>query len=703
MLTEEQLAALIDSLTNVERLVLVGDPRQLPPIGAGRPFVDIIRLLEPAKVESLFPRCGTGYAELTIPRRQQHVSGYLREWAERWVASNAGVACRERDLPVDSVNRSIAGRCRHWYADVAILEQKDFDYLRGEFTPGPNGTQTAPSASQALRALWNAGDLTRVTLLGSTLTSILQQNTSNLTQNFQSLGSVRESEQLRVIGIAQEHEGGPYYIRGVLLDASKLYAVATSDNLANSSSDYSSLASQDQNLPEVFWDYGKTISIADLANTPVGQTATLWEKAQIEPLFPNPGLITKKDIDQAVGKTAPFDTNLTHSTRTIFDRSKIFNQSTASDLGKLAQMEPFWHVTIQQASFSYTDSKPSELDSQIGANFGGVSNPNVVTPHSSTISFVYDDRVEYYLKRGTCGFCLADFGADAQINVTRSAQGSTTPPPALPPVTTSGAVVPTTSISYPANTYVLSPFFETQTKVESFWKPLVFRPGLFTTQVLQVQQFLPSSTTATTTTPAIDFELNQDRTYTAGSGLGTRLESNDYNYLELGYSFQRSFDVLSSISEPGQTACLLTSTMTVTKCASTLPGVAGIPLSANYSDYSQQGGYFLGMLTLPFFPKPVKKTLFLCQGTAYGNFFAYGRSTSSSALTHYAFAMNNTFQIALPANSTFGPSYNLFYFQANEHEIGESLHRRSFSAQVNYSFDWHTGLSVRKSLLGKVQ
>jgi hypothetical protein len=71
MLTEEQLAALIDSLTNVERLVLVGDPRQLPPIGAGRPFVDIVKLLEPANVGSLFPRCGASYAELTIPRRQQ--------------------------------------------------------------------------------------------------------------------------------------------------------------------------------------------------------------------------------------------------------------------------------------------------------------------------------------------------------------------------------------------------------------------------------------------------------------------------------------------------------------------------------------------------------------------------------------------------------------------------------------------------------
>lgn len=46
MLTEEQLAALLDSLSGVERFILVGDYRQLPPIGAGRPFVDIKAYLE---------------------------------------------------------------------------------------------------------------------------------------------------------------------------------------------------------------------------------------------------------------------------------------------------------------------------------------------------------------------------------------------------------------------------------------------------------------------------------------------------------------------------------------------------------------------------------------------------------------------------------------------------------------------------------
>lgn len=70
MLTEEMLAALIQALKGVHRLILIGDPRQLPPIGAGRPFVDIVKHLAPEGVTEKFPRVGPGYAELTIRRRQ---------------------------------------------------------------------------------------------------------------------------------------------------------------------------------------------------------------------------------------------------------------------------------------------------------------------------------------------------------------------------------------------------------------------------------------------------------------------------------------------------------------------------------------------------------------------------------------------------------------------------------------------------------
>lgn len=64
MLTEEMLAATIDALDGVERLILCGDPRQLPPIGAGRPFVDLVALLRDSTSS------GAGLAELRTGRRQ---------------------------------------------------------------------------------------------------------------------------------------------------------------------------------------------------------------------------------------------------------------------------------------------------------------------------------------------------------------------------------------------------------------------------------------------------------------------------------------------------------------------------------------------------------------------------------------------------------------------------------------------------------
>jgi hypothetical protein len=69
MLTEHQLAALLDAIepASVERLILVGDPRQLPPIGAGRPFVDIIRHIRGRPPVNALLR---GLAELKIVRRQ---------------------------------------------------------------------------------------------------------------------------------------------------------------------------------------------------------------------------------------------------------------------------------------------------------------------------------------------------------------------------------------------------------------------------------------------------------------------------------------------------------------------------------------------------------------------------------------------------------------------------------------------------------
>lgn len=89
MLTEEMFAALLEGLSGVHRFILVGDTAQLPPIGAGRPFVDIVRKLQPDDIESKFPRVAPGYVELTIPRRQGATSREDMQLAT-WFAARSG-------------------------------------------------------------------------------------------------------------------------------------------------------------------------------------------------------------------------------------------------------------------------------------------------------------------------------------------------------------------------------------------------------------------------------------------------------------------------------------------------------------------------------------------------------------------------------------------------------------------------------------
>lgn len=72
MLTEEMFAGILKLVdSHAERIIFIGDPNQLPPIGAGRPFVDLINYLEnahPNKVATLKTemRQGSGGDDLSF-------------------------------------------------------------------------------------------------------------------------------------------------------------------------------------------------------------------------------------------------------------------------------------------------------------------------------------------------------------------------------------------------------------------------------------------------------------------------------------------------------------------------------------------------------------------------------------------------------------------------------------------------------------
>ncbi|MGY1683385.1 ATP-dependent DNA helicase [Geodermatophilus sp. SYSU D01176] len=86
MLTEDMLAALCDALVPPDRFILVGDPRQLPPIGAGRPFVDLERAGR-ERHDGGWPQVAPGWAALTVLRRQK---GRLRDdlMLARWFSGD---------------------------------------------------------------------------------------------------------------------------------------------------------------------------------------------------------------------------------------------------------------------------------------------------------------------------------------------------------------------------------------------------------------------------------------------------------------------------------------------------------------------------------------------------------------------------------------------------------------------------------------
>ncbi|MCI8383845.1 MAG: AAA family ATPase [Clostridia bacterium] len=71
MLTEEMFGALLEAISHAKRIIFVGDPNQLPPIGAGRPFVDLVDLLKEGVPKNANPKVGNCYGELQIVRRQQ--------------------------------------------------------------------------------------------------------------------------------------------------------------------------------------------------------------------------------------------------------------------------------------------------------------------------------------------------------------------------------------------------------------------------------------------------------------------------------------------------------------------------------------------------------------------------------------------------------------------------------------------------------
>jgi hypothetical protein len=555
------------------------------------------------------------------------------------------------------------------HADAAFLQHRDF-YDQCNYEGPASGP---PSAEMVERVLWNSGYLTRVSASGATLRAILQASDKLAEQEKSSTNEpVERNRDLVYLGITKSKSNGLYYINGAALEDSKIYSIATSDQLALGDSAYPQFSQVDLVLPTVFTGLDKkTFEIAQLtlASKPFGGK-------------PDPLPRVKVVAAGLALATPPSVTGPKPSLNPFKPTPDPFKPSTRGELA--VQDRNFLTMTLQQASIGYTNSNPNQTDANINHNLAGVTNPNVAAPHSDNLSYSDSFRLVYQWTK------YWDFGLDQIITFARSRQGSLT---ASAQMTPTGQPVPPESINLSANTLIVSPFIDLQPHRYQKHLKAVARPVTFSTGLSRTLQFL------TTKTPGEVYELNLRRQENWQPSVGARYEWNNLNFFETGYLNQTARNVVSALTVNGKTTPLTAGT-TVSEVANVVPnpGSTAIP---TYATFHQQGAYWLGMYTHRFRPnaKTVKVTY---QGITYGNFLAYGAADrTSTALTRYAAELSNSLQIQLWGNVSLGPSYNLFWFQDQSHNVGNSLTRRDWNVQLNYSFDWHQGLEWKDALEGK--
>jgi hypothetical protein len=576
-----------------------------------------------------------------------------------------------------------------------------------------------PKDAVTTEALWKAGRLARVSLLGSTLQTLLQQNDTLEKKTFQSQRDTILSQQLKIVGIFKD-KNGDYYINGMKLMASQVYSVATNDQLANSTSDYSQLASKDLDAPDL---YPIRSSIGPIYNDTC-EIAYIGSQA----LQANPKSCLKSSPTELLTETAletfypyPFTPSAqAESVQPAFTYSnRTSNVAPQSPTENLAQTRPYFRATMQQLAGSYALNKPNQTSASIGNNLAGVTNPNVASPYSRNWSVLQGARVEWYEPHARNGFpWFQDWGVDTQVNLAQSIQGSLTPS-SKATATTTGQTIPTNSISITGNTLGFSPFLEFQPANHPDWKPLVTR-FLYSRNLWSQQSYLtgcattsPTCNYMTATPPPTSYEffLSQTQSSFYGGSAGARYERNDFQYVELGYIEQKQTNVLSALmfnpgpnyptpsttpkclSDPSGTAdtCQLTGNETPTAFAMGIYPALGSSITPTYRAFHQEGAYV--NLFYNYFIKYSKLPL-LIQESIYGNYFAFS-NRNESILTHYAFNSTGSVLLQLPANFSVGPTYGAFIYQSNAARgTQRSLTRITAGAQFNYSFDWHTGVST---------
>lgn len=610
--------------------------------------------------------------------------------------------------------------------DIALLQRRDL-YTGCVLKDGQ--TMALGDREMIERMLPDTGLLTRVSISGGTLKSLLQQNDAIVSQSPLSTSptAVDQDRSLIAFGITKGRPVGTnpiaypksseppngdvdphstYYINGLPLDTTKIYSVATTDRLATAEPNFSQLSQQDLESPEIFPSHGKfTYRVAELVQdqlypgTPQLQAKSPGAPPPSQPVIGS--IASPKPPHPSVwGKVG--NGFLKAWEEPIHDAASS-NPIAGSLLppGEYArQQRGYFAATLQQLSASYSFSHPNLSDEIIGNSFGGVTNPNVNSAHSDSAAAASNFRFIWNADR------FFGLGGDEVVAYSRSRAGSMTQSP--PALLNTGSPLPFSTSILSANSLVVSPFLQLQHfRSTPDWVPLAVR-GFFNSDLARNEQFVKSTVKAGAAAETVYFILDPLRQQGYGFGLGSRLELSNLSYLEGGYLRQNTTNLLNGISIIGPSnstvlpltilganqsvASILANTSTCgpTQPAPCLlnPGI-GDQLVLQSKEVRQNGIYALGVLNAHLLDIRQLSS----QTVLFGNAFFPGNvATRSSTETHYVANLTQSVQATFWSNLSFGPQYTLFLYGAQATSRPNTLTRQQLSLQLSYSFDWHSGL-----------
>jgi hypothetical protein len=566
------------------------------------------------------------------------------------------------------------------HADVALLQHRDvfFDEPLLDSRVNDHGIPLV------LDAIFWKGDYIQCTnLTGETINGLLAR--SKDLQNREDNGlttDLTSGWSLATLGVADQ-ESNPKHrlIDGQYLDPKRLYSVAITDYLANGDTGYPVLQGAEP-PPDVPWSkqHFRTLAVA------------IGEEILKNRLNPHSIVFARASLDAFIRPLPPPP----RQPGFLDWWSKLLDLSQMNKLGSLeqsAQQKTGWSISLYKLDASYSLFAHSGTEASLGHKFPGVTSVDLGAPDSSTLSFDYilrvqreskhwDDYVESDLNYGhkanraasgayqhsqTANYWYHEAGVARRIKP--DSQNPTGLKLLLPMALRMQLYPPLTQIT-PESAATAKPI--TATSAISYYAAL--RPGL-----------------------RFDYVYPKPNSSSAGgggsgsAGKGPSAGQSWNSYIQFGYQSGRLFNGPNSYTFSNGQTC---SVVGITQCITTVPASVTSVIVRNGREHYQSGFYLDFRLDMPVPRYPGAE--FIVENR--GDFFAFGAKNDTAIDTRLFNDLRSSLTMPIPAlrKLSLAPTFEMVVFKNKL--AGNLYYSYNTFVSVNYSFDWHQGLSWKRVL-----